>query len=279
MQVRPILLALLCAAMLPACATLPRGERDPRDPFERMNRSVYRFNDALDRGVARPVARAYVKVTPQPVRSGVSNFFRNLDSTTVIVNNLLQAKPKGFFTETLRLVVNTTIGIGGLFDPASQLGIPAGDEDFGQTLGRWGIPSGPYLVLPLLGPSTVRDSVGFAADQFTDPKYYLVDDFWVNLGITVLGLIDTRANLLGTDEILRRSFDPYVFMRNAYLQRREFQVSDGARGGPQDDFELYEFDQEEDAMTDDAGTGTDQAAPADEQTGESTAPAPGAAIQ
>lgn len=256
MQSRLILLALVCASLLPACATIP-GERDPRDPFERFNRSVYRMNDALDRGVARPVAQAYVKVTPAPVRSGVSNFFRNINSPTVMVNSLLQAKPKEFATETLRLVVNTTIGIGGLFDPASQLGIPAGDEDFGQTLGRWGVRSGPYVVLPFLGPSTVRDTVGIAADQFTDPKYYLLKDFWVKFSLTVAGLIDTRAGLLGTDELLARSFDPYVFMRNAYLQRREFQVSDGAASTAADDFEIYEFDDEEDWPVGDDAAGAE----------------------
>jgi phospholipid-binding lipoprotein MlaA len=244
MRVRPILLALLCAGLLPACATLPPGARDPRDPFERYNRSMYRFNDTLDRAVARPVARAYVKVTPAPVRSGVSNFFRNLNSPTVMVNNVLQLKPRAFLTETARLVINSTIGIGGLFDPASQLGLPAGDEDFGQTLGRWGVRSGPYLVLPVLGPSTVRDSVGLAADQFTDPKYYLVDDMWIRVGLTLASLVDTRAALLGTDDVLDSSFDPYIFMRNAFLQRREFQVKDGAVAR-QEEFEIYEFEDEE----------------------------------
>jgi phospholipid-binding lipoprotein MlaA len=223
----PILLALLCTGLLSACATLPPGERDPRDPIERYNRSMYRFNDALDRGVARPVAKAYITVTPPPVRTGISNFFRNLNSTTVIANDLLQLKPRAFFTETLRLVVNTTVGIGGLFDPASQLGIPAGDEDFGQTLGRWGVNSGPYVVLPVLGPSTARDTVGLVGDQFTDPKLYLINDLWIRLGLTTLSLIDSRAALLGTDEVLADSYDPYVFMRNAYLQRREFLVKDG----------------------------------------------------
>lgn len=253
MRLRPILLALLCAGLLPACATLPPGERDPRDPWERFNRSTYRFNDALDRGVARPVAKAYTKVTPAPVRTGVSNFFRNLNSATVIVNNLLQLKPKAFVTETARLVVNTTLGIGGLFDPASQMGLPAGDEDFGQTLGRWGVNSGPYLVLPFLGPSSARDTVGLVGDQFTDPKYYLVNDIWVNAGLTVGSLIDTRASLLGTDEVLQEAFDPYVFMRNAFLQRREFQVKDGNVPAQQEEFEIFEFEDEE---------GTGDAAPA-----------------
>src|SRR5262245_22929079 len=136
MRVPSVVLALLCAGALCACATLPPGERDPRDPWESFNRSVQSFNDTLDRNVARPVAQGYVKVTPQPVRSGVSNFFRNINSARTIVNALLQAKPKVFFTDTARLVINTTIGIGGLFDPASEFGLEAGDEDFGQTLGH-----------------------------------------------------------------------------------------------------------------------------------------------
>jgi phospholipid-binding lipoprotein MlaA len=143
-------------------------------------------------------------------------------------------------------VINTTVGIGGLFDPASQLGLPAGDEDFGQTLGRWGVRSGPYLVLPVLGPSTVRDSVGLVGDQFTDPKYYLVNDLWTRVGLTLASLVDTRAALLGTDEVLASSFDPYIFMRNAFLQRRAFQVQDGAVA-QQEEFEIYEFDDEEPA--------------------------------
>jgi phospholipid-binding lipoprotein MlaA len=247
MQFRPILLALLCAGLLPACASLPSGERDPRDPFERFNRSMYRFNDTLDRNVARPVARGYVKITPAPVRTGIGNFFRNLNSVTVIVNDVLQLKPKEFFSETARLLVNSTIGIGGLFDPATQIGLPAGDEDFGQTLGRWGVNSGPYVVLPALGPSSVRDTVGLVGDQFTDPKYYLVEDMWVSAGLTVMALIDTRAGLLGTDHVLQEAFDPYVFMRNAYLQLRERQVQDGAV--PREEFEIYEFDDEEPAPT------------------------------
>lgn len=260
MRLRPILLALLCASLLPACASLPPGERDPRDPYERFNRSMYRFNDTLDRGVAKPVARAYTKVAPAPVRTGVSNFFRNLNSVTVMVNDLLQLKPKAFFAETARLVVNTTLGIGGLFDPASQMGLPAGDEDFGQTLGRWGVKSGPYLVLPVLGPSSARDTFGLVGDQFTDPKYYLVNDFALNAGLTVGSLINTRASLLGTDDVLASSFDPYVFMRNAFLQRREFLVRDGAVPA-QEEFEIFEFEEDEPAG-EDAPAPADGAAPA-----------------
>ncbi|MET0282400.1 MAG: VacJ family lipoprotein [Steroidobacteraceae bacterium] len=239
MRMKQLLLALLVAGLLPACAALPPGERDPRDRFERSNRAVYKFNDALDRGIAKPVAQAYVKITPAPVRTGVSNFFQNLSYTTVIPNALLQGKLRGMFIATARLVVNTTIGIGGLFDPATQLGIPTRDEDFGQTLGAWGIPAGPYLVLPLLGPSTVRDTFGIGGDYFTDPKQYLVDDAMVRYGLTLAELVQKRASLLGTDDVLQRSYDPYVFLRNAYLERREYQVKDG-KAPPDETFEIFD---------------------------------------
>jgi phospholipid-binding lipoprotein MlaA len=237
MGAKSVFMGLALAGLLTGCATLPSGERDPRDRFERTNRAIYRFNDALDRNVAKPVAKAYVKVTPAPVRTGFSNFFRNLASPTVMANGLLQLKMKEFATETARLVVNTTLGIGGLFDPATQLGLPAGNEDFGQTLGRWGLPSGPYVVLPVLGPSSVRDAFGFAADQFTDPKNYVKDDY-TSWSLTGLSLVDTRAELLATENVLGQANDPYAFMRNAYLQRREYLVKDGVV--PDEEFEIFE---------------------------------------
>jgi len=231
-----MLLVLALAGLLTGCATLPPGQHDPRDRFERTNRAVYKFNDALDRHVAKPLAKGYVKVTPRPVRTGVSNFFQNLSYPTVIVNDLLQGKLKSFGGDTARLVLNTTIGIGGLFDPATKMGLPVGDEDFGQTLGKWGVPPGPYIVLPIFGPSDARDTVGFVADQFTDPKFY-VNNIYLSLGLSGGALLDMRVELLSTDDVLARAFDPYVFVRNAYLQRREFQVKDGA---PSDDVEIIE---------------------------------------
>jgi len=246
MRIRLLLLA--AAGLLSACATLPPGERDPRDRFERTNRAVYRFNDSLDRHIARPLAKGYVKTVPQPVRSGVSNFFHNLFYPTVIVNDLLQAKLKSFASDTARLVLNCTIGIGGLFDPASQMGLPAGDEDFGQTLGKWGVPPGPYMVLPIFGPSTVRDTVGFVGDQFTDPKTY-VNNIYLSVGLSGMSLLDRRAQLLSTDDVLARAYDPYVFVRNAYLQRREYQVKDGAL--PSDEPEIIE--EEDTAATEPTG--------------------------
>jgi phospholipid-binding lipoprotein MlaA len=237
MGVKAVFLALALAGLLTGCATMPAGEGDPRDRFEPTNRAIHRFNDALDRNVAKPVAKAYVKVTPAPVRTGFSNFFRNLTFPTVIINDLLQLKVKGFANDTARLIVNTTIGIGGLFDPASQIGLSAGNEDFGQTLGRWGVPAGPYVVLPFFGPSNVRDAFGLAADQFTDPKNYVKNDY-VSWGLTGLSLVDLRAELLATETVLSNANDPYAFVRNAYLQRREYLVKDGAV--PDEELEIFE---------------------------------------
>ena len=262
MRATKLLAGLLAAALLPACATLPAGAKpDPRDRFERFNRSVYAFNDTLDRHIAKPVAKAYVKATPTPVRTGVHNFFNNLFYTKVMINDLLQGKGRQFLADTSRLVVNTTIGIGGLFDPAGRLGMSAHDEDFGQTLGKWGMPPGPFLMLPVLGPSTVRDTFGLIPDQFSGPDVYLVNDWRVESAITLGSLLDTRANLLGTEEVLTGSYDPYAFMRNAYLQRRQFQVTDGAVSGG-DDSDIY------DEPADDAG-----AADAKGQSGKQGSPA------
>jgi phospholipid-binding lipoprotein MlaA len=228
---------VLAGATLAGCASLPEGQRDPRDRFERVNRSVYEFNDVLDRYIGTPVAKAYVKITPDPVETGVSNFFQNLTYPTTVVNEGLQLKPKPFLQAAMRLLVNTTIGIGGLFDPATQLGLPSGDEDFGQTLGYWHVPAGPYVVLPILGPSSVRDTFGLVGDQFVDPKAYISDPV-VHYGLWGFEQVDKRASLLATNDVLKRTYDPYVFIRNAYLQRREFQISDGA--AKDDEVEIYE---------------------------------------
>ncbi len=228
----------LCTLLLAGgCATVSPGERDPRDRFERFNRSVFRLNQNLDRAVARPIAVVYTKVTPSPLRSGVANFLANLNYPTVVVNDLLQAKPSQFAHDTARLVVNTTLGIGGLFDPASKLGLDAHDEDFGQTLGLWGVPPGPYLMLPLLGPSSVRDGVGKVGDHFTEPKTYFSSQS-LSWGLTGATLVSKRASLLEADAALKRYFDPYSFVRNAYLQRREFQVYDG--NPPEDPLQEYD---------------------------------------
>ncbi|MEP7246586.1 MAG: VacJ family lipoprotein [Gammaproteobacteria bacterium] len=217
----------LIPALLAGCASQPNVKKDPRDPLESFNRASYKFNDALDRAVLKPVAKGYKAIAPQFVETGVSNFFSNLEQPTVIVNDLLQAKFKPALSDTGRFLMNTTIGLGGLLDPASAAGLDRNDEDFGQTLGKWGVPSGPYLMVPFFGPSTFRDGVGSGADVFTDPVHYVERDA-IRYSLDGVGLINMRAQLLQTEEALSQTYDKYAFIRNVYLQRREFLVTDGA---------------------------------------------------
>lgn len=232
-----IAILTLAGMTLCACASVPEERRDARDPIEPFNRSMYELNSTLDQYIARPLTRGYTKITPDPVESGVSNFFENLTYPTTIVNDALQLKPKPMLQALARLLVNSTVGIGGLFDPATQMGIPTGDEDFGQTLGHWKVPPGPYLVVPIFGPSNLRDTAGDLVDQYSTPRHYL-NDPWLQWGLWGFEQIDERASLLGADEVLNRTYDPYVFVRNAYFQRREYQVSDGAV--KQEEFEIFE---------------------------------------
>ncbi len=221
------LLAILVAGLMMAgCASVPSGKPDPRDPWERFNRATFKFNDALDRAVLRPVTRGYVKVTPRALRTGVSNFFANLETVPTLVNNVLQGKVRDAGNDTARLLLNSTLGIGGLFDPATAAGLDKNDEDFGQTLGKWGVDSGPYIMLPLLGPSTVRDGLARVPDTFLDPSHYLEDDS-TRYTITAVEIIDLRASLLDLDAQLEQSFDRYAFVRNVWMQRREYKVKDG----------------------------------------------------
>jgi phospholipid-binding lipoprotein MlaA len=218
--------ATLLALHLVGCSTLPSGVPDSRNRFERVNRSVYKFNTALDHAVLRPVARTYVKVTPKPVRGSVTNFISNLEYPVTIVNDYLQGKVRDGFSDIARFGVNTVVGVGGLFDPASHWGLEKHDEDFGQTLGKWGVPSGPYLMLPLLGPSMVRDAPAKLMDAAVSPASYL-NDLPVTAGLFAVRAVDVRAGLLYTDPLVDSAFDPYAFVRNAWLQRREYKVRDG----------------------------------------------------
>jgi phospholipid-binding lipoprotein MlaA len=228
-QTRTLLLhvSVLAIVLLSGCASLPaNSKRDPRDRLERYNRAVFSFNQTLDRTVARPIAVGYTQITPRPVRQGVSNFLANLSYPVVMVNDLLQAKPVTFARDTARFIVNTTVGIGGLFDPATRWGLEVNNEDLGQTFGRWGVPPVAFLMLPILGPTTIRDGIGRVGDYFSQPRTYIADSN-VRLGLTALDLVDTRAVLLDADAVLNSAFDPYAFVRNAYLQRREYLVRDG----------------------------------------------------
>jgi phospholipid-binding lipoprotein MlaA len=223
------LLALLVE--LAGCATLPSGKPDPRDRFERFNRAVFAFNMKLDHAILRPAARAYVKVTPPPVRTAINNFMTNLDYPITIVNNFLQGKFNDGVDDTARLVVNTTIGIGGLFDPASGMGLDRHVADFGQTLGKWGAHSGPYLMLPLLGPSTVRDGLGRVPDYLLLHEIESVKLFqnnaYIEWSLSVVNLVNLRAQLLDLDRVLDSAYDPYAFVRSAYLQRRDYLINEG----------------------------------------------------
>jgi phospholipid-binding lipoprotein MlaA len=215
------------ALVLTGCVTLPANHKPPtQDPWESWNRGVYNVNDKLDRAVAKPVAKTYVRVVPAPARTGVSNFFANIRTTTVMINDALQGKFGAAANDLARFVVNTTVGFGGLLDPASQMGLNKNDEDFGQTLGAWGVPPGPFLELPILGPSDTRDGPSRVVDIFTSPTHYVANN-WISYGIYLPSAIDTRADLLSLDETLKKVFDPYAFIRDAYLQRRAYLVSDG----------------------------------------------------
>lgn len=243
----------LCLLLLSACATQPGVKSDPRDPWERMNRVTYRFNDGFDRAIAKPVARGYRKVTPHFVQTGIGNFFDNLESPVIMVNDLLQGQFKAFASDTGRLLMNTTLGIGGLLDPATAAGLDKNDRDFGQTLGKWGLKTGPYFVIPFLGPSDIRDAVGRVGDEYTNPRHYIRNS-WLDYGLWVVRAIDTRARLLDAEGVIAGAYDPYAFIRTAYLQHREFKVHGGQSTG--------EEDQEEKMMEEAAEEQSGQTAPA-----------------
>lgn len=198
------------------------------DPWENFNRRMYRFNDSLDRAFLKPAAETITNTMPEPVNMGVSNFFANLDDITTGFNNLLQGKFVYAASDAGRVVVNSTLGVGGLFDVASLMHLEKHNEDFGQTLGKWGVEPGPYLVLPFLGPATVRDRVGYTVDFVFDLATYLTDEDgvrWVLFGAEIL---EDRAALLDATDLLdTAALDPYAFQRDAYLQKREYDVNDG----------------------------------------------------
>jgi phospholipid-binding lipoprotein MlaA len=217
-------LAALPLFALGGCATTPST---PNDPFEGFNRSVFSFNEAVDNAVLKPVATGYQKVVPQFVRTSVDNFFANLGDAWSAVNLVLQAKPVPALETGMRFVFNSTLGLGGLFDIAGDAGMERRSEDFGQTLGRWGVGPGPYLVLPILGPSTVRDTTALAADFQAAPAAWF-QERRDQAGVTALQVISTRARLLSaTRAIDDIALDKYLLIRDGFLVRRRNQVYDG----------------------------------------------------
>lgn len=250
MRIRNALLATAAVAAMSGCATVQTPTKG--DPFEGFNRSVYKFNDTIDTYGLKPVAQGYAWVVPQPVRESIANVFSNVGDVYIAANNLAQLKIADGVGDIMRVVINTVFGVGGLFDVASAAKLPKHSADFGTTLGHYGVPSGPYLVLPLLGPSTVRDTAGLAVDYLGNPLTYVKPDSvsWALFGVN---LVNTRANLLGAGDVLNAAaIDKYSFVRNAYLQRRQALIS-GANVQDYGSEALPKYDLPDDAAAPAAG--------------------------
>jgi phospholipid-binding lipoprotein MlaA len=211
------------------CASIPAGvEPSARDPWEPFNRSVFEFNEGLDKYLLKPVVAAYRFILPEIVREGIYNFFSNYSDIYTALQNLLQGKPDLAFNDLMRVAVNTLFGLGGLMDVATPGGLPKHKEDWGQTFGVWGVPSGPYLVLPFFGPSTIRDTFGTAADLETDYLFKYIPDVGLRNSITGLRVINARNTFYEAGDLLDgAALDKYSFIRDAYLQRREYQINEG----------------------------------------------------
>ncbi len=217
------LIALALSGLLGGCAT----SGNPKDPIEGFNRAMYAFNEGLDTVLIKPVAQGYDAVLPTPVRTGVTNFFGNIADLFIGVNNLLQGKPNQAISDLGRVLVNSTVGILGLFDVATEAGLEKHEEDFGQTFGRWGVADGAYVVIPVFGPRTVRDTAGLVLDVAVDPVGN-VNHVATRNSLAALRLIDTRADLLPADKVIEEAaLDKYSYVRDGYLQRRRNLVHDG----------------------------------------------------
>jgi phospholipid-binding lipoprotein MlaA len=225
---RPFAPLWLLSALLAGCATGP--DASPSDPLEPFNRVVFRANDKLDQYVAIPLAKGYRNITPSPVRTAVNNFFGNIGDVGNTINNVLQGKGEDAMNSLMRLALNTTFGIAGLLDIATPAGLRKHPQDFGLTLGRWHVPSGPYLVLPLFGPSSFRDGTGLAVDFQLDPVTYAESD--VRTPLYAVNFVSIRANLLETTQLLEEvALDKYTFVRDGYLQRRQYLIESEAERG------------------------------------------------
>jgi len=221
---------LLCmVAVLVGCASIPAGvEPSPNDPWEPFNRSVFEFNEGLDAYLLKPVVAGYRFVLPEFVRDGIYNFFSNYNDIYNVAYNLLQGKPGYAFNDLMRVVVNTTMGLGGFIDLATPGGLEKHREDWGQTLGVWGVPSGPYVVLPFFGPSNVSDTFGTVADLESDYLFKYVKDVGLRNSITGLRVVNARNTYYEAGDLLDgAAIDKYSFMRDAYIQRREYQINEG----------------------------------------------------
>jgi phospholipid-binding lipoprotein MlaA len=223
------LLALSLVALIVGCASIPAGvPPSPDDPWEPFNRSVFEFNEGLDKYVLKPVVTGYRFVLPEFIREGVYNFFSNYNDIYTALNNLLQGKPDFAFNDLMRVVVNTTMGLGGLIDLATPGGLEKHKEDFGQTFGVWGVPSGPYVVLPFFGPSSVRDTFGTVADLEADYLFKYIPDVGLRNSLTGLRVVNVRNTYYEAGDLLDgAAIDKYSFLRDAYIQRRKYQINEG----------------------------------------------------
>jgi len=199
---------------------------DDVDPLEEINRPIFEFNQNLDENLIKPIAISYRDNTPDSIKEGVSNFFSNLGEVSTLANQILQFKAEDSLLTLSRFLINTTIGLVGIFDPASELGLTKKDEDFGQTLGVWGVPEGPYFVIPVLGPSTLRDTAGLYVDVTSNANFINSLDTNSEIAATSMKTVDKRVELLPATDLINRSFDPYTTMRSSYLQKRRNDVND-----------------------------------------------------
>jgi len=224
---RPLALSLV--TLIVGCASIPAGvPPSPDDPWEPFNRSVFEFNEGLDKYVLKPVVSGYRFVLPEFVREGIYNFFSNYNDIYTALNNLLQGKPDYAFNDLMRVVVNTTMGLGGMIDLATPGGLEKHKEDFGQTFGVWGVPSGPYVVLPFFGPSSVRDTFGTVADLETDYLFKYIPNVGLRNSLTGLRVVNARNTYYEAGDLLDgAAIDKYSFLRDAYIQRRKYQINEG----------------------------------------------------
>ena len=239
------ILIVLCTGMVSGCATsipaAPKDQRAEYDPWEPLNRRISAFNDNVDKVTFKPLAKGYEAIFPSPIRRGINNFSRNLAIPLSIINNFLQGKARNGFSETGRFLANTTLGIGGLVDVGAGLGLDPHREDFGQTLAAWGVPDGPYVVIPILGPRTFRDATMVPLNFAADPLIYMKHDR-TRQSIYLVRAVDLRAQLFTAEKLIEDSFDRYLSIRESYLQNRQFLIYDG---DPPEDDDFYD-DFEED---------------------------------
>jgi phospholipid-binding lipoprotein MlaA len=222
-----LIICVVLLVLISGCATT--GVKDERDPIEGFNRSMYSFNQGMDKVIFNPVAKLYQAITPDFVEKSISNFFNNIDDISIIANDILQLKIGQAYMDTARFVFNSTLGLAGFRDVSSQMGLEKHDEDFGQTLAVWGVGAGPYIVVPIFGPTTLRDSTSLIVDDvLLNPVSYLNNNDALKAGILTVNFIDIKADLLIANDLIdEAALDQYEFTKNAYFSRRESQINDG----------------------------------------------------